>query len=295
MPIIVIIKNRSYIISDIFVMTMSYLIGVSICATCLKIRRKQIDKMGKDKKVNSLRGGGSKLELSSDDELSMLILHCIEDNENYLVLNPKIKQFIFKIVRKEIKNELVAITSNMIQFLALRTLAEEKSMVAQIRNIVFLCQNKAQLIARVIGAILIGIFSIMFSLTSYVLIWLILLHSETQNLGVNCDSHFEKLESTEPVAIYVDSSRGNLSITVNDSARQVTIYVPSKSDEIIIDEVTGERVVQKYYQRSSTKAKQVLFSDFCKTDRVLKLFHELEELETLKESGSINYLDEFFE
>ena len=121
MPIIVIIKNRSYIISDIFVMTMSYLIGVSIYATCLKIRRKQIDKMGKDKKVNSLRGGGSKLELSSDDELSMLILHCIEDNENYLVLNPKIKQFIFKIVRKEIKNELVAITSNMIQFLALRT------------------------------------------------------------------------------------------------------------------------------------------------------------------------------
>lgn len=121
-------------------------------------------------------------------------------------------------------------------------------------------------------------------------------HAEFRDLGVpRCDLHFQELAASDPVQVFVESSESNLIITGNNNSGQTEIHVPSGYDIKITDKGNGETIVEKSYKKSPKKAKQVLFSDFQKTDPVLKLFKDLEEPQFPKKSSSIDFLDDFLE
>ena len=66
-------------------------------------------------------------------------------------------------------------------------------------------------------------------------------------------------------------------IAGNDDARQVEIYIPSKTLEEMSISSTGETKITKNYTKSRKKAKEVKFSDFRKNDKILSVFDDLEE------------------
>jgi hypothetical protein len=113
------------------------------------------------RKINKLRGGSMKLELSDETELGLTILSCIADNKKYLVTSPRIKD---RLAKEKIKQESLVLTPNMIRFLALKLINEDQTLIVKIGNIVVSSNNRARLITRVIGSSLIGFVGAIFSL-----------------------------------------------------------------------------------------------------------------------------------
>lgn len=100
--------TRRYKISDAYVMALSFAIFFVVgkyAKTVLKnLETKQVRKMSNPK------GKGLKLEFFDDNELEITLLPCIADNEHYLVRNEKVKELIFGLVKKTIKNESLILT-----------------------------------------------------------------------------------------------------------------------------------------------------------------------------------------
>lgn len=97
-----------------------------------------------------------KVELSDDTELGNLILACIADNENYLVTNPRIKEWIFSLVKAKIKHESLVLTPTRIRLLALYRIKEDQTLTVKIGNLVVSSSNRARFMTRMIGASRIG-------------------------------------------------------------------------------------------------------------------------------------------
>ena len=101
--------------------------------------------------------------------------------------------------------------------------------------------------------------------------------------------HIVNLIKLEPIEIYTEHQNENLIISGNDDARQVEIYTPSNSENIFIEskKVTGEKIVCKSYKPTRKKTKEVLFSEFQKTDPVLSKFKNLDEPHVPKKSCNL--------
>lgn len=275
MTLFVSMPGRRYEISDAYVMVLTFIIFFSVT----KIVKEVIKKRGnpKELQIQNPRGGGIELQLSDDNELAFTILSCIADNEQYLVKSPKIKEWVFHLVKEKIKNESLVLTPNMMRFLALKLLNPDQSFIGKIGNIVISSNNRVRLLTRLSGAAIIGFVGALFSVLPYAILMMLIFFEGTQNCGYPCDDYFQHLPQEAPVRIYAEQSTGHLVIAGNDDARQVEIYIPSKSaDEVIISN-TGEEIVKKSYHISRQKAKEVKFSDFKKKDPVLSRFKDLEE------------------
>jgi hypothetical protein len=117
MPVLIITRTREYRIDDVYLMIVGYFVGVISGKILLNVRKKQLHEVNQ-KNIQILRGGNLPVVFTSDDELSELILRCIEENVNYLVLSEEIKRFIFKQVKKEFTKQSVALTANTVRFMA---------------------------------------------------------------------------------------------------------------------------------------------------------------------------------
>lgn len=98
----------------------------------------------------------------------------------------------------------------------------------------------------------------------------------TENCSYKCSEYFEPIPIEEPVRIYGEKSTGHIFIAGNDDARQVEIYVPSKSKAANEVTITSNKELKttKTYTKIKKKAKLVKFSDFKKTDPVLSSFND---------------------
>ena len=94
-------KNTTYEIHDVYVMALSFSLGILVVQIAKEVLKK-LEKRKKDKIViPNPRGGYHELSISlegvtinaepSNSELGSIILTCIADNTNYVVLNEKIK------------------------------------------------------------------------------------------------------------------------------------------------------------------------------------------------------------
>lgn len=176
----------------------------------------------------------------------------------------------------------------MIRVLALKLINEDQTLIVKIGNLVVSSNNRARLITRMIGAIVIGFVGAISSLLPYAVFMVVVFFTETENCGYECDAHFRKLPPTEPIEIYAEQPNGNLVITGNDGARQVEIYIPSKSANEVIESNKGEKIVKKSYRLGRKKVKEVQFSEFRKTDPILSQFKNLDEPDVSQKSCPIN-------
>jgi hypothetical protein len=240
------------------------------------------------------RGGTNELKLSDDNELSFAILSCIADNEQYLVKNTKIKNLIFSLVKEKLKNESLVLTPNMIRVLALKLINEDQTLIVKIGNVILSSTNRVRLLTRLSGTAVIALLGGIFSLFPYAIVMVLIYFDQTENCGFNCNAYFKYLSKDLPVAIYAEESVGHLVIAENNNARQVEIYIPSKSPDKVIHTTTGERLVTKSYKPARKKAKEVTFSEFKKNDPVLSQFKDLLEPDIPQKSCPINDIDNNF-
>lgn len=272
-----------YEISDIYLMTLTFLISFAVT----KILKEVIKRLTEKKlKLPNPRGGGSSIQLSDDDELALTILSCIADNELYLVKSKKLKQLIFALVKGEIKNESLGLTPNLIRFLALRLLNPDKSLIVKVGNLILLSSNRARLFFRLKGSALIGVIGALCTTLPYAILLVILYFDFSSNCGYDCSSHFEILPKESSVIIYSDDSTGHLIIGDKNQASQVQIYNPidfknHKSVKNVKEQtfVKEDETVTREYKRSSQKYKQVDFADFKEKDPMLSQFKDLQEPE----------------
>lgn len=106
---------------------------------------------------------------------------------------------------------------------------------------------------------------------------LLIFFNLTENCSYRCSDFFEQLPKEEPIQIVENQSTGNLVIGGNDDAKQVQFYTPTSATNKVTVNANGELEETKIYNKARTKAKQVNFSDFKKTDPVLSKFDGLEE------------------
>lgn len=281
--------TRRYEISDVYVMALSLILFFVIGRIFKAVVEKQKQKNAKT--LPNPRGGTLELEVTDDRELALTILSCIDDNERYLVKDPKLIKVIFSLVKEKIKNESLVLTPNMMRFLALKLLNNDQSFLTQIGNVVVSSNNRARFMARISGAAVIGFVGGIVSSFAYAILMMILYFNLTENCAYKCQDHFEHLPKEGPVRIYGEKSTGHLTIAGNDDARQIEIYIPSKSSKASDSEIiSNSQKIKKttIYTRSRKKAKQVKFSDFRKTDPVLSTFKDLEEPDVPQKICPIN-------
>lgn len=90
--------QRSYEISDAYVMALTFIITSLVTKISIQVFNK-LTKKEKPLDLNEVIGGDLKIEFSDETELGLTILACIENNQNYLVLDPKIKKLIYNLVK----------------------------------------------------------------------------------------------------------------------------------------------------------------------------------------------------
>ena len=114
-------------IDDNYVMGFTFVIGVLVVRISSRVKEK-IDQKKKSKRkkfsLKNYRGGSNEggIRLTDDHELAMTILTCIADNDVNIVINQKLRNLIFELVKQKIKNESLVITPNLIRFVALKIL-----------------------------------------------------------------------------------------------------------------------------------------------------------------------------
>jgi hypothetical protein len=148
----------------------------------------------------------------------------------------------------------------MIRFLALKLISEDKTLIVKIGNVVFSSSNRVRLLTRLSGSPVLGLLGAVFSIFPYAIFMALIYFSLTENCEYDCDAYFQHLSKEVPVEIYAQQSSGHLVISENNDARQVSIYLPSKSQDEIIHINNRQALVTRSYKPSRKKAKKVTFS-----------------------------------
>lgn len=291
--------GKRYEISDAYVMGLAFILSFIVTKVLKDVVQKIIDRNGKKITMANPRGGALDIDVEIWDktELANIILECINDNEDYLVINPQIKKLVFSLVKAKLKDQSLVVSPNMMRFLSLMVLRKNNaSFIAKFGKYVISSENRARLLARFFGASVVGVVTGLISSITYAVPYavfiLTLLFDLTVNCNYNCNNYFEKLPQEQIVRVYAEKSNENLIITGNAEAQQIEIYIPSKAQPIITDSETGKKVVQKTYKLSRKKAKQVNFSEFKKTDPVLASFQNLEEPNVPQKTCPVKNIDD---
>lgn len=278
--------SRKYEISDAYIMGLSFLIGILLAKVTKRLIEKQIEKQKHAVKMPNPRGGGGIIDLedSDDTELANVILSCIDDEKNYIVINQKLKEILFNLVKAKLKEESVVLTPNMVRFLALHLSNKKTPILLQFGNLVATTDNQVRLLTRVVGGLLLGALGVAVESLGYAIFAMIIYLNLTADCGFyNCDNYFQEIPSTpgteisivgeqmrqqRPLIIHAEKLEGNLAIAGNDQAKQLELYVPSEKQTF-----SSHRA----YQRAKKQPKLVRFSDFKNSDPVLSSFKNLEE------------------
>ena len=272
--------NRELEISDAYIVALTFLVSFAVGKIVKLVIEKQILRKNKEKNKNifSSRGGTYYgVKLSDETELVNTVLACIAYNESCLVKDPRIITLIFDLVKAKTKNESLILTPNMIRFLVLKYLNTDQTLIVKMGNFIVSSNNQARLIARVSGSAIMGFVTGLLAAFSYGIFMTVIFFNLTENCSYRCSDFFEQLPKEGPIQIVENQSTGNLVIGGNDDAKQVQFYTPTSATNKVTVNANGELEETKIYNKARTKAKQVNFSDFKKTDPVLSKFDGLEE------------------
>lgn len=275
MTLFVRMPNRAYEINDAYIMALSFCLFFAIAQIVKEVLKKQ--EAAKDVKMPNPTGGSMKMEFTDDSELALTILTCIADNEVYIVRHPKIRELVFGLVKEKIKNESLLITPNMIRFLALKLLDNDKGLMIRLGSIIVLSDNRVRFLSRLLGASILGFVGNLLAVFPYALMMAVLYFDCTENCGYQCHDYFEHISKEGPAIIYAEKPFGNLVVGQNDDSRQIEIYIPSKVPDEVIIHNNKDATIRKSYKKSRKKAKEMQFSEFKKKDPVLSSFKNLEE------------------
>lgn len=276
--------NRRFEISDLYVMIFTCLLFFYVTRVVTGAIKK-LAKRKKELKLSNIRGGGNSLQLSDDDELALTILSCIADEKAYIVLNPKIKELVFTLVKEKIKNQSLVITPNLMRFLALRLLNRDQTLLVKIGNVIFSSSSRARLFVRVGGSAIIGIIGSFITTLPYVILLVLLSFDVTHNCGYDCSTHFDDVPQETPIQIYSDNPAGHLIISDIKEDREIQIYHPVSVEK---HKTEDHIVISKKYKRSEKKFKEVKFSDFKDKDPLLSQFKDLTEPEIAQKTCLMN-------
>ena len=171
-----------------------------------------------------------------------------------MVKNPRIIPIVFNLGKARIKRESLILIPNMIRFLALNLINNDQTLIVKIGHILASSNNRIRLFARVMEVTTIEFLGALFSTLPYAVLMMVISFDATKNCGYNCSDYCEQLPKDGLIKIYEAKSTGYvfIGVKVNNDARQIAIHIPSK-------------------------AKQVTFPDFKKTEPVLSSFSDQEE------------------
>ena len=278
-------------------MVLTFLISYALTKIFKEAIEKQIQKK-KQKNILNPRGGDSVigLDLSDDTELAKRILSCISDNQRYIVKDPRIIKIVFNLVKARVKQESLILTPNMMRFLALKLFNSDQTLIIKFGNIISYPDNPIRLLIRLGGTFIIGITASLTLSISYGLLLMFIYYDNTENCAYSCSKYFEQLSPEGPIHIYDKKSTGHVVIGSNDDARQIAIYTPSTdATEVVISSNGSLKTTKQSYKQVRTKAKQVNFSDFRKTDPVLSSFSDLDEPQIPQKNCQINEIHEIID
>lgn len=280
MTLFVSTPRRRLEINDAYVMALTFVLMFALTKILKDVNKKLLEKKKANQtNIKSVRGGGSQITFSNDDELGSIILACISDNEQYLIKNPRIKKLMFNLVKEKMKDSALVITPNLMRFLALTLKNKEQNLIVKVGNIILSSENRIRLTARVIGSAVVGVVSALASATiasiPYIVLLMLISYDTTEHCGYNCNNHFEQLPSHEAVNIYQDDSSSDVIVTDTYQEGAINLYKPM--GEQVSTTNDGDKVITKVYKKSRKKARLVKFSDFKKADPVLSTFDEIEE------------------
>jgi hypothetical protein len=266
--------RRVFEINDLYVMALSFLLTYYVTTIAKSVIKKQLQKR-RNKTINipNPTGGTLGFELSDDTHLAYVILTCISYNERYLVKDPELIKIVFGLVKAKVKDPSLALTPNLMRFLALKLIKNDQTLIIQIGNIIASSNHRARLLSRITVASMIGLFGALMAPIPYCVFMVLLFFDASENCGYKCSNYFDQLPKEGPVRVYEETNR--LFIGANDNARQIEIYVPSKAINEVTTSKNGELKITKTYTKSRKQAKVVKFSDFKKTDPVLSSFKHL--------------------
>lgn len=178
MTLFITTSKRQLEISDLYVMTLTFILFFTIG----KITRNVFNKLIENKKQKN-RGenyktitlynpnrGSLELILKDDMELAKTILTCIADNESYIIKSPELIRIIFTFVREKITNKSLVLTPNLLRFVALKLINDDQKMVTKVGNVILSSNNRVRLYNRIIGAAAIGTFGALIVITPYAVI-----------------------------------------------------------------------------------------------------------------------------
>jgi hypothetical protein len=284
--------GKRYEISEIYLLVLTFVLVYFSTRVFMKVLKKHPHKENqKGFKLYHTRGGDL-LSYFGENELAKAIVTCISDDEQYVVKDMRMKTLIFDLVKRKLKKESIIVTPNMVRFLSLRLIKDEKTLLLQIGDSFLSSSNRVRLMIRLIGISLIAFVSACFSLVIPYAVFMSLIYFDlTTDIGHNCEYYFDRFPKSAPVSIYSQQGNGHLIISSNTESRQVAIYVPTTSspDKIVQVDVDGaQKLVTKTYKPARKQAKEVLFSEFRKADPILSRFHELEEPEIPQRTPKIN-------
>lgn len=102
-------RKTSYELSDMYLMILGFILSYYATKKCCEFikRIRELHKL--KKKQMEFRGG---------DDLVGIILHCVEDDHFYQVIDNQMKKIIFAVLRENIETESLILSPNLIRLVA---------------------------------------------------------------------------------------------------------------------------------------------------------------------------------
>jgi formylmethanofuran dehydrogenase subunit D len=283
MTLFIKMPKRQLEISDAYFMVLGFCLGLAIGLLVKKVLEKQA--IHQKIKFPNPKGGSLDVQYTDETELGLTILSCIANSEFYVVRDPKIIDLIFGLVKEKVQDQSLIIAPNMIRFMALKLIGNDKTFVTSFGKIIVSSNNRIRFFSRILGATLLGFAAAIFAIVPYGILIAILYFGATENCGYNCENYFELVPKQETQRIYAEKSFGNLIIGKSENVDMTQIFIPSKPANQVI---TLSNTAKRTYTNSRTKLKEIKFSDFKKNDLVLSAFKNLQEPDVPQKPCLIN-------
>ena len=183
-----------------------YFLGIIVKSIIKKQRQKNV------KNIFNPRDGNIKIKIDNDTELGLTISSCISDNKRYLVRNQRIRKLIFYLVKAKIKDESLVITPNMIRFLFLKVIDNDRSLIVKIGSVIASSSNRARLFVRLSGTFLIEFVGSLIVALLHTILMILMFLDTTTNCNYLCQDYFKQFPKEGPVIVYSEKLTGNLII-----------------------------------------------------------------------------------
>jgi len=276
MTLFIVTKKRQLEISDLYVMLFIFVLTYSATYLITKTIKKRFEK---DEKVPKkfLFSGGQQLPLEL--EAAQVILQCVKDDKRYLVIDPEIAGLIRRMLRQGFIQHSYIISLRFARYLARRLANSRGGALVRLQNGLFFTENYVRFVSRVSYSVIVGIFggliaalyrSLLTGIPIGVLA-IVMTFIATADCGVKCDNYFRELPpNQEPIEILVEREHNNIVIASNDD--KVEIFTPELDQTKIsgIEKQFSPTRKIRAYKSTHRRAKLVKFSEWRKTDPVLK-------------------------